>query len=410
MVRSFGSVPIFQLLAGLVLACLAGCNGPGQPTLRMGALPFPGLGLYNVVDPEDLGKHRYWSAFQFVDGEVGRGIIYTQHAGFVDIAHVRDTADWTRYYAVRAREALESGDPNLTAGGPDRSRIHMRFNYPPGWRGLPREQRDPLINELALRAGQEAAYAVSTFHELLTWYDYGVLPLISERHSAFTYDDVMGHVIGLYVAERAWSDPRRRYGQSMTVAIRDVLRELGAARPHETRQAVAATRDWWWIHGRALKRHLDVGLVTGTVQPMLIDDFVVSGSEPLYASQANSSGGPTGDHSPVPTISFVVPRVSQVQGPPGIDLAGFFTLELEPRVGLYRRTLRQRLPGRPARIVPQRDLPVLMDHVRGEMRREFGPLVDSVADGPALATGGGPIPAGDGAIPAAARLGPGEPE
>lgn len=382
--RCLGAMNVRLGFAALLLlaAGAGGCNAPGQPTLRMGALPFPGLGLYNVVDPDHLGQHHYWSPFQFMDGEVGRGIIYTQQAGFLDVAHIRDTADWTRYYARHVETALTERQPSLSVGGPDRSRIHMRFNYPAGWDALSAETRKPLIHELALRAGQEAAYAVSTWHELITWYDYSVLPFISERHSAFTYDDVMSHVVGLYVVERAWNDPDRDYGPAMEVALYDVLDELGAATPDETRQAVAATEGWWWTRGTGIKRHLDVGLADGVVEPMRIDGFV------LVDAEANEDmihiGLPQTDSG-----NFRLPRVADVTAP-GLDFNGFLVLELESRLSLYRDDLRRHLPGHPERIVPERDIPILMQIVRREMRDEFGPFVDSVDEALALA-----LPQGD---------------
>src|SRR5690606_38835132 len=272
--------PVSSLVGAMLLVAApfsAGCNGPGQPTFRVGALPFHGLMLHARADPERLGHHRYRSPTQFGDGEVGRGIIYTQKAGFVDVAHIRDTADWARYIADRVAPALREGASGIALGGSDHTRVHMRFEYPPGWWELPAAAREELIRELAIRCGQEGAYALTTWHELITWYDYGIIPLVSERPSAFTYDDVISHVIGLEVVGRALRDGEADYNAAMTRAMDEVIAELGPASPEQTRQAVLAVQGWWWKRGQALKRHLDTGLDDGEVMPMGIEGLKVDG-------------------------------------------------------------------------------------------------------------------------------------
>jgi hypothetical protein len=348
-------------LCALLASC--GCNGPGQPTFRFGSLPFHGLMLGARADPERLGEHRYWTAVRMADGETSRGIIYTQKAGFLDIAHIRDTADWTRYFALRVEEALEDGQTSLSLNGPDRTRMHMRFAYPEGWESLPSFERERLIHELALRCGQEAAYAHLTWHEVITWYDYGKVPLISEAASSFTYDDVMSHVIGLYAVERAWNDRTRDYNDAMTAALDELIHELEPATRERTAEAIEEVEGWWWKRGRALKRHLDTGLAQGEVVPMLIPDFVVSAGA-----------------APVEPGRFRLPRVEDVEAP-GMGFGGFMSMELEPRMFLYRR-LRAMLPGEPDRIVPERDIPLLLVEVRRQMEEELGPDMDLVEERP----------------------------
>ncbi len=346
---------------------MAGCNGPGQPAFRFGSLPFKGLGLGARADPAKLGEHRYWTPLRFADGETSRGIIYTQQAGFIDLAHIRDTADWTRYFALQVKEAIEAGEGSLSVNGPDRTRLHLSFSYPDGWDELPTFERDRLIHELSLRCGQEAAYAHLTWHEVITWYDYGKVPLVSEAASSFTYDDVMSHVVGLYAVERAWNDPERDYNDAMTVALADLIHELEPASPDRTAEAMEEVEGWWWERGRALKRHLDTGLERGEVVPMLIPHFTVSeGSQPA------------------PPRRFPLPRVADVEAQ-GMRFEQFVSMELEPRLLLYRR-LRARLPGEPDRLVPRRDIPRLLEFVRQEMRQELGPYVESLEDAPRAET------------------------
>src|SRR4051794_16399068 len=119
------------VVAAGVLCCLScGCM-PGVPGMpggslprdRLGCLPFPGLmTLYATADPARLGRHRYEDLPRlFQEDEAGRGIIYTERAGFVDLAHVRIAIDWTRYCAHAVRDALEArqGGVDLTCAEGD---------------------------------------------------------------------------------------------------------------------------------------------------------------------------------------------------------------------------------------------------------------------------------------------------
>lgn len=64
-------------------------------------VPVPFYRLDNVVAPDQTGQHNYNdSAFAALlnlsgMGNENNGIIYTRRGGFIDIAHVRDTADMT---------------------------------------------------------------------------------------------------------------------------------------------------------------------------------------------------------------------------------------------------------------------------------------------------------------------------
>ncbi len=66
-------------------------------------LPVPFYQLNNVVTVDSLGHHQYndhlYSGVANLIGLSGEnnGIVYTLRGGFIDTAHVRDTADMTVY-------------------------------------------------------------------------------------------------------------------------------------------------------------------------------------------------------------------------------------------------------------------------------------------------------------------------
>lgn len=69
--------------------------------MRAAGIPIPMYQIGNVLTLGTLGKHHYNdSAFGAVKNLLGlseeqNGLIYTRRGGFIDIAHVRDTADNT---------------------------------------------------------------------------------------------------------------------------------------------------------------------------------------------------------------------------------------------------------------------------------------------------------------------------
>jgi hypothetical protein len=347
---------LLMLLSSTAIS--TGCNGAGQPRRRIGALPFPGIAtLYAVADPAALGTHRSrdFPPPPFAAIEVNRGIVYTTRGGFLDLAHVRDTIDWTRYSAEHVRSALRKTSAGLELPGMDRTTFHLRFNYPSDWTLLSDAQRETLVDELAIRVGQQLGYLMMTWHEVQTWYGYKSSGLFSESASAFTYDDIVSHVVGAEVAGDAMRVAGMKAGTAFDAAVTGVLSErlsaMGALRPAGTREAVARVSGSWWDGGRPLKRQLRVGLTSGVVTPWLVP-------------------GLGDDAAGVP--AYAIPRLGEVGGR---DFSSFVIIELEPRAWEANR-IRAQLPEKPERFCPQHDLPRLLDVIRLEMRAQFGDDVD----------------------------------
>ncbi len=196
--------------------------------------------LYTTADPQRLGRHRYGAVPRlFQSDEVSRGIIYTARAGFLDVAHLRITIDQVRYCTRALRRAISERQDKLALPGPNRSIFHVALRYPDDWPTLSPAERDALAAQWSLRAGQRLAYLMVTWHELITWFGYRNVVLVDERRSSFLHDDVMSHVVGLRVAERAIradGSTAERFDDdpTLTPALDDELAELGAVPPHRT--------------------------------------------------------------------------------------------------------------------------------------------------------------------------------
>lgn len=80
--------------------------------VRAIGVPIPVYQIGNMLTLDTLGEHHYNdSALGAVKNLVGlsdehNGLIYTRRGGFIDIAHVRDTADYTFYLFSRIYPTL----------------------------------------------------------------------------------------------------------------------------------------------------------------------------------------------------------------------------------------------------------------------------------------------------------------
>lgn len=368
------------MLSSLVPLC--GCSG--APRSRLGALPYPGpTTLYATADPNRLGTHRYSGMPRlFQAGEASRGIVYTARAGFLDVAHLRITIDQVRYCTRGLRRAIAEREDRIRLSGPNRSVFHVSLHYPDDWATLPPAEREALAVEWSLRAGQRVAYLMVTWHELITWFGYRNVFLIDERRSAFLHDDVMSHVIGLRVAERAIraAGPNAdgfADDNAVTAALNAELSELGAAPPACTNEAARRVEDVWWAGGQPLKRQPDVGLESGVVRPWLVPGLACA-------------------PSPAEPEAFALPRLDDVCGR---DLSTSYSVEIEPRI-LEAGRMRRLLPGNPGRFDADQHVPSLLRHARAQMRQ----AIDEQFDQPAPPTELGLAPGSDRTMAPSSRL------
>lgn len=245
---------------------LAGCGGLGQPRHRIGSLPFPGpKTIYSEADPGHLGWHRYGSAFGSAlspAAEVSRGTIYTCRAGFLDVAHLRLAIDWTRYAHDVFSQAMREGKKKAGFRGPDGYRVEAAIEYPPVWRDLPADSRERAIESGSILAAQRASFLIWTWHEAITWEGYSTFVIISEEGSAFGYDDMASHAVGVAVAGEVLRDPRE-YDEAVTDHLNAELERLGAVEHDCFREARDAVEGAWWTREGPLRRELDAGLISG---------------------------------------------------------------------------------------------------------------------------------------------------
>lgn len=255
---------------------LAGGCSMGGPKERLGSLPFPGaLTLWDAADVHHLGTHV--SETGGFDGlaESSRGTVYTCKAGFVDIAHVRESADWTRFAYEGILAALRRGEREARFSDHYQGEYRVAISIPAAWSRYTPEARRSEEERAARIAGQRVAYLAMTWHEAATWFGERVIPFISEDRSAFTYDDTTAHVIGVRLGGEAILLLERgeaaSFDQAMTTVLDRELARIDGRTPEETYVAAIAVEGRWWRDENCIKRQLATGLDEAVLTPWIID-------------------------------------------------------------------------------------------------------------------------------------------
>ncbi len=341
-----------------VLGGLGGCAAQADlPHARLGALPFPGaFTLYTPCEVSELGAHRYtsWETRPFERGEGARGIVYTRRAGFLDMAHIRESADWTRHLWKHSRPLLEKDGGSFHFTREDTG-FEVVITLPCWWKDVSGEERALLIDSVSLRLAQRGAYEIQTWHEIATWFGWRTVPLVSEQGSSFTWEDTTSHLVGVLIAGRVLISGDDHYDDRTGEAIKEMLTELDAVPLRAVDLAARSVEGRWWKNGTAIRRDLDLAMDDSVKVPWLVPP--ADGEEPVLPA---------------------VLEVPSLRGINGRDLTGMFQLRITPpssvRRGIYPKGAESGEPG--GEIIPERDFPGIMAKIRAQMAERWGDDVD----------------------------------
>lgn len=332
-------------------AAFRGLDARTRPRIRPGSYASSTAGVH-FLDPGDLGSHGYrynWSE--------KNGIVYTCRAGHVDIAHVRKAADWTGFLAVTTFESLKGGATEFSFKLIEPSRYFVKLTYPENWEHLAAKDREQIAHDVSIGLGQYSAYVAATWHEILTWFGYRPKGFQSEFPSAFSWEDMFSNLLGTHIAVSALKDAERDFSEAVTLALERELKNLGAKPAQTARRAAEKVRGLWFSQPLFFtvmqRRNFDVGLSDGLVMPWLVPSL-----PECEAAQAR----------PLP-----IPRLDLL-GEHGFSMK----LEIEPREWEKDKILRIVFPDarkRGKRIEPAVDLARIMDYIKEDAVRKYGPDV-----------------------------------
>ena len=322
------------------------------PRARIGCYPSSTVGT-RYPDPFHLGPHSYtYSPWE------RNGIIYTCRGGHIDITHLRKACDWTAYLAYHIRQALLRDKTRFSYRMPEPSKHYLQFEYPQGWASLPRQMRERVASDVAIEVAEYCTCTGMVWHEILTWFGYKAIGFYTEYPSAFSWEDVYSNLVGCRLAAEALRDPGRDFNEAMTAAIQQELQRLGVQPRPVAWQAGQAVREQWFVSDflfcDMVKRNFDIGADDGFITPWVVPEVAGCGDEPpmIY---------------PVPDLS--VPGEYQFS----------VKFEIEPREWERKEILRIVFPSgwkRSSRIEPAKHFGPIMEYIRAQAIRRYGPYVD----------------------------------
>lgn len=162
---------------------------------ELGSVPVPFYSIKNVLNTEDVDAHVFNDGSASVVGSLFgtsdevNGLIFTNKGGFIDTAHVRDTADFA-FYLYRSLKQRDSDNyqVSLTPELRDRRIVFNNLDR------LDTEQDD----EAKLAA--LLAFRLAQWHEIAQWYGLVSVGGFKEYPSAFSPEDLYSNMLGALIA------------------------------------------------------------------------------------------------------------------------------------------------------------------------------------------------------------------
>ena len=338
--------------------------------IAVGAIPVPGFSLSNIRGPADLGPHKYNVGLLAIGAsDSGRvfesennGIVYTCRGGFLDVAHIRDSADMTVYLEARIARIMETGGVIELSDLGGKRRILLN--------AIDRNRianigRRSIVNSLA----QWLAFQISVWHEIQSWYGPGTVPGWSEKVSAFSPEDLYSNLLGIKLAGgvsllRETTD-ERRYNEAMDAWIAMAMKRLQAVPRKSAEAAMHAVAGIWWDPTKRLpdwklttRRRMDIGPI---LKPWVVSMAFAPDPGP-YTDCANAG----------PWLALNNPDDLG-----GIPFVGDATLQIDVSGELVRN--RFPLPRKDSQRITQADFPFVIEGIRRENAAVFGEHADQPA-------------------------------
>lgn len=243
-------VSALEAPAGVRPCCAFGTNLKAQ----VGGVPVPFFSLENLVDAGEFGSHVYNDGRQGVAGSLLgmadelNGLIYTRRGGFIDIAHVRDTADYT-YYLYHELWPYIGSEHALTLPPELRLRqVVMHADQVVHDNDSKRQQGIKLAGMLAFQLAQ--------WHEVAQWFGLKSVGGWSELASAFSPEDLYSNMLGaklaIQVLEQIPTASVKEFSQAFEVALDNALKKMGEVEKAETQRRIKALDGDWWDSSKRL--------------------------------------------------------------------------------------------------------------------------------------------------------------
>ncbi|MGI2259574.1 DUF4056 domain-containing protein [Shewanella sp. GXUN23E] len=239
-----------QAPAGVRPCCAFGTDLKAQ----VGGIPVPFFALENLLEPGEIGHHSYNDGSQGVAGSLlgiadeKNGLIYTLKGGFIDTAHVRDTADYT-FYLYHEIWPYIGSDHELTL--PPELRLRKVVLTADEVMHSSEQKRAEGIKLAGM-----LAFQLAQWHEIAQWFGLKSVSGWSELASAFSPEDLYSNMLGARLAMQVLSNQPglsvSQFSQAFEQALAQELSRLGAQSKAETQKQINALDGTWWDSNQRL--------------------------------------------------------------------------------------------------------------------------------------------------------------
>ncbi len=193
------------------------------------------------------------------------GFVYTGSGGFIDLGHVRDCADFTRFFALQCHSCASTvATDRIGTEGGDVS--------------LVRQPCTPTHSTVvAALAGAKLAYDQATWHEIVTYFPGLGKVKKDQKFSSFSPEDNFSNALGVLIGYRAFITPGRTFNETVDIELVKALQFLKAASKETTAKAMEYVEDFWWTDPvnefpKAIRRNLNA---VSPIRPWLVTDIAI---------------------------------------------------------------------------------------------------------------------------------------
>ncbi|MGV8151855.1 MAG: DUF4056 domain-containing protein [Candidatus Nanoarchaeia archaeon] len=270
------------------------------------------------------------------------GLAYTTYGGFIDTNHAGEASWWTIYYQKKIYKNLVDKETNFELPTISKDVFYISISYTN--EKLSSEQ----ALEISIELAQYLSYNWTVYHEILTFYDFRIVGLFSEKaSSAFSPEDLYSDLLGTIVSSEALKS-NQDYNTAYEASLESWLKKLGLQKSQEVKQAYEKTKKKWWNakgypSNKLYERNFDIG-ESGFLTPMLLS----------YSSESEPNIVP---------IPLPVPEIPNKYGV-SISLS-IEAKEKAAKKNLFFDSLKDK-----KFLVPKSDFPVIMEKIRKQHASE----------------------------------------
>lgn len=234
------------------------CCGFG---VEIGFAGVPFAKKTDISSREIMGSHTFMG-----DKDERNGNIYTRRSGFLDMGHLRDCADWTAYLYNLIKTSQT--DPHF---------VNTELRNEGGAKSLVLNVPKDFDEEKIIELAGKISYDLSLWHEISTWFGASYIPLVPERFSSFSPEDMYSNLMGIHLGMRAIKSDLD-YNEAITTELSKMLDSLESVNTEaETYDAMLKVNQVWYSNEKrypnkkiVLKRYIDLDL---DLSPWLVPDM-----------------------------------------------------------------------------------------------------------------------------------------